>query len=283
MIEIVTINTVDDCNLTATLFSEGEKKKALVIISSATAVPQSFYHKFSYHVAQQGMDVITFDYRGLGRSVSKNSNKVEIFMSDWGSKDLASVIEWARNYYEKLFLIGHSVAGQIFPMAFNAEAIEAAYLVGSQTASYHYWSGKEKILVLIFWNFMVPVLTSLYGYLPGWTMGNGHHLHKGVAREWRSWGIHPKGVLQDDPEIIKKFADLKLPMHFVNMEDDRLLAPAKATKALMSYYCNAKTTYEQIKPLDFGEEKIGHFGFFKSKFKNKTWTLPVEYFKQFDQ
>jgi predicted alpha/beta hydrolase len=202
-------------------------------------------------------------------------------MYQWGQLDLDAVINWASDKYDKIFLLGHSVAGQVFPYAENRNRISAAYFIASQSAYFGYWRGFEKIKTLLFWYLILPLATKFYGFLPGWTMGGNVSLPKGVAKEWRKWGISKSGFLKSDPKARDKFNDLHIPIHFICLADDSLFGPPEAVQALMHRYGNSKTSFQFIKPSDLKVKSIGHFGFFKSKHQEKLWSMPVMYFTQF--
>lgn len=276
------IKTDDNVSINATLFKSEKKSPHLIILGPATGAPQYYYKAFATYASKYGdFDVITFDYRGIGKSLKGSLKENKARMSDWGEYDLKAVIDWADNKYNKIFLIGHSVTGQIFPKAKNHKRINAAYFVCSQSAYLGHWRGLFWLQVFIFWFISLPLTTHMYGYMPGWAMGGKVDLPKGVALEWQKWGKHPQGVLQGDQKVIEQFASVNIPLHFVNIMDDRLLAPATATHALMHCYKNAVTSYQYIKPKDLGLRKIGHFGFFQSRFQKKLWSMPMLFFTQF--
>ncbi|RED99851.1 alpha/beta hydrolase family protein [Marinoscillum furvescens] len=274
--------TADKTTISATLHTHAEKSPHLIIIGPATGAPQYYYHGFAKYASQyKDFDVLTFDYRGIGKSLKGSVKDAKATMTDWGAQDLAAAIRWGDKRYDKICLIGHSVAGQIFPKAPNNDRILAAYFVGSQTAYYGKWRGLWLLYVLIFWYVLIPITTALYNYLPGWTMGGKIAVPKPAAKEWRRWGIHPEGVLQGDPQMAKRFANVKIPLHFVSIQDDKLLAPGRATQALMHYYKNAVTSFQFIKPKDLKLSKIGHFGFFKKEFRKQLWPMPIFFFSQY--
>ena len=62
-----TITTQDGYPLAARHYS-ADKPKANIILAGATGVPQAFYRRFAEYAATYGYNVITFDYRGIGRS-----------------------------------------------------------------------------------------------------------------------------------------------------------------------------------------------------------------------
>ncbi len=272
--QIVTSNANQ---LSATHYSESAHQK-IIIITAATGVPQGYYHKFASHVQSRGYDAVTFDYSGIGQS---GNHHTKTQMSDWGRYDLDAVIQWCSERYSSIFLLGHSVGGQIFPFVSQPDLVSAAYFVASQSAFWKHWEGLERLKVLWFWYFNVPVLTRLYGYLPNWGMkSNGEHLPSPVAREWMAWGRHPEGVLQGLQDRRMLIDRIKIPMKFVSLADDHTLAPVNAVKELMKQYSNALSSHEHIIPAAIGLKRIGHFGFFKEKMKDKLWHMPIEFFDQ---
>jgi predicted alpha/beta hydrolase len=68
-IEEVTLETDDRQLLSATLFVPRERARAgAVVINSATATPQAYYYRYAQYLARAGIPVLTYDYRGVGRS-----------------------------------------------------------------------------------------------------------------------------------------------------------------------------------------------------------------------
>lgn len=282
--EALRITTDDQTNISATLYSGENKSNHLIIVCPATGAPQGYYRGFAeYAAGYSDFDVITFDYRGIGKSLKGSVIDCSAKMSDWGQLDLEAIIKWGDKEYDQIFLIGHSVAGQLFPKAASNKRIAAAYFVGSQSAYYGCWKGLWLLYVLFFWYFLIPVITFVFDYLPGWAMGGNIPIPKNVAWEWRKWGTHKQGVLQGNMETTRKFESVKIPIHFVNIEDDKLLGPSKATQRLMSQYKNAVTTFQFISPKNLKLKRIGHFGFFRKKFKKPLWPMPMFFFTQFVQ
>jgi predicted alpha/beta hydrolase len=266
----------------ATLFTDGTKSPHLIIISSAAGTLQGYYSKFAeYTSGYKEFDAVTFDYEGIGASLKGPLQNVQSNMSSWAREDLKCIIEWASSRYDQIFLVGHSVTGQIFPKAQNHKRIRSCYLVSSQSAANRHWRGLWRLYTLIFWYLIIPSAVYFYKYLPGWAFGSNISLPKNVALEWRKWGTHRDGSRQGDENMIKRFNAVKIPMHFVSFEDDKMLAPSEATHALMHWYRNAITTFQFIRPKDLGLKEVGHFGFFKSSSAKHLWPMPIYYFTQF--
>jgi predicted alpha/beta hydrolase len=272
----------DGYQLSAQLFKGSTPSKALVVIASATGVPKPYYSKYATYLTETGpFDALTFDYRGIGESLHGPIKGFDAKMSDWGRLDLQATLAWGFGNYEKVFVIGHSVAGQVLPLAELSSRISAIWFIGSQCAANHLWDGVHRVLVDFFWKVSLPLTTKLLGYMPGMAVGGGPPLPKHVALEWRTWGLHPEGIWQGNDEVKSKFQALTMPIHFVGVQDDHMMAPPRAVQFLQSQYSNAQTTHEQLNPSDVGLKEIGHFGFFRSRVKDKLWHLPVDFFRPY--
>ena len=46
---------------------------------------------------------------------------------------------------------------------------------------------------------------------------------------------------------------------------------ARNTESLHGFYTNAPRTMKRIAPTDIGARRIGHFGFFRSEFRDSLW------------
>ena len=276
----VTILTEDNVDVYATLYRSGAVGSDLIIIASATGVPKNYYSSFANYASMgRGFDVVTFDYRGIGKTSNDGLENDEIRMSDWGKYDLDAVINWSKERTSgRIFLLGHSIAGQIFPLAQHQPKVQAAYFVSSQTSSNLFWTGKERIALLLFFYMIIPMLTMMYGFFPAWSFGGQVHMPRGAALEWRKWGLHPNGIMQDFDTIRRPYASVSMPLHFLSISDDKMLAPIEATYELISNYSAARCSSSVVTPEEVGVEKIGHFGFFKDDFKETLWSMPINYF-----
>ncbi len=253
----------DGKKISATHF--GYDGSPLVIVSSAVGTDRGYYSKFANYLVEQNFQVVTFDYRGIGESKAKKDDK-STCLSNWGVQDLTAVINWAKTkaQAESILLVGHSIAGQIFPLAKNKELVNAAYFVASQTASSSYWSGTQKLSVKLFWNLMLPTTTTLTGSLPAWTYGGKQPLPKYIAKEWAQWGRHKNGSLQDCQVRAKQFKEINIPLRFISISDDKMLAPKPAVERLVDQYGGSRKEHQHWYPDEFGKKSIGHFGFFRS-------------------
>ena len=199
----------DGFKLAATLYEPQGKgawgHETLVVISSATAVPRSYYDGFSRFLAGRGFAVLAYDYRGIGGSRPRSLRGFQARMHQWGQEDLAGVIDWAGLHVQpaRMLSVGHSVGGQLVGLAENNEKIGALLTVASQSGYWGHWPSPERWRIALYWHLIFPAVSRALGYMPGW-MGMKEDLPGGVAREWAAWGrrpsflqVHLVGVLRE--------------------------------------------------------------------------------------
>jgi len=278
--ENLIILAMDDYPLGATLFRTESADAPLVIIAPALAVKAQFYAKFAQFFPQHGFHSLIFDYRGVGRSRPENLRKFKAYMHQWGELDLAGIIRWAaeEGEFKQIFLVGHSAAGQVFPLAENNHLVSAAYFIGSVSAYWKHWEGKWRGLVWLLWHFIIPVSTTLAGYFPGRMLGNGENLPANIAREWGRMARHPDYILSLTPDVPEKFRRVQIPLKFVTFSDDHI-APLKPAKVLAGWYGSADKEFVHIAPPDIGVKAIGHFGPFKERFAGTLWQDALDWIR----
>src|SRR4029079_15823557 len=64
----LTISAAHGFRTAVTHVSAETPAQALVLIASATGVPRQYYGKFARFLTECALDVLTFDYRGIGGS-----------------------------------------------------------------------------------------------------------------------------------------------------------------------------------------------------------------------
>ncbi|MEQ8238549.1 MAG: alpha/beta fold hydrolase [Cyclobacteriaceae bacterium] len=280
--ESLVITTQDQFEIHATRYIDKSTKQHLIIVAPANGAPQGYYKTFAKYACSAGaFDVVTLDYRGIAKSLKSTVKRSTASLDDWGEKDLTGIIDWADDKYDKIFVLGHSIAGQIFPLANNTKRVSACYFVAASSAYHGYWTGINYLGVLIFWQLLLPLSTFFKGYMPGWAMGGNVSLPKNVALQWRAAGLHRNGIIGNDKEKAEKYASIRIPVHFLSIDDDKMHAPTKGVQALMRQYMNAKATFQFIRPQDLGYQEIGHFGFFRTQYQKNLWYMPIMFFTQF--
>ncbi|AVI35275.1 alpha/beta hydrolase family protein (plasmid) [Acinetobacter baumannii] len=103
------IVTAKDGYPLAAIKYSAKKPKANIILAGATGVPQAFYRRFSEYVVTQGYNVITFDYRGIGRSKPTDFKNFDSNFLEWATLDLAAVVDIVADDLPLLWWVIHSV------------------------------------------------------------------------------------------------------------------------------------------------------------------------------
>jgi predicted alpha/beta hydrolase len=258
----------DGYALAATLHEPAERPAAVALVAGATGVKQVYYQRFATVLAQEGVAALTFDYRGIGQSAPAALKGFAATLQQWGTHDLAGAIDWlAARYPEtRLFVVGHSVGGQLVGLADNNHLLSGLVGVGAQSGDWRLWPVPRRWWLAFVWSALVPGLTRLCGYLPGRKLGLGADLPAGVALEWARWcrsrGYVGAHLGKSVPDHFDGFRGRVLAYSF---SDDKL-APLAAVEALFRLYKRAEVVQRRhLDPHLLGLPPVGHFGFFRKE------------------
>lgn len=262
----VCIPARDDFELTGTAYRPSGQQRGTVLISSATAVPRRFYRHFACELANAGYEAVTYDYRGIGDSRPDTLRGFETRMRDWGLLDMAGAIDWARarNRDIPLFLVGHSVGGQVAGLVDNAAAVRGMATISAQSGYWGMQGAEQKWLVGFHVHLTFPVLTRLVGYMPWSWLGSATDLPRGAALEWATWCRNPDYLLGDESLPLERFARFEAPVLAYSIGDDKW-GTQPAVNAMMSAYPNLERRH--IEPAHHGLDRLGHFGYFRASAK----------------
>lgn len=258
----------DGYPLGATLYGPpGAPRAALVM--AATGVPQAYYAKFAQYLALRGMRVLTFDYRGIGRSLEGHVRDVAAGMRDWARLDGSAAFDFLEQSSSRIFLVGHSFGGQAFGLLPGAERAAAGFMVGSQSGYWKHWPALGRAWMWPTTHVALPLVSRLRGYFPSSRLGFGEDLPRDVAIEWARWCRNPT-YLVGDLGVEKDYARFAAPLRAYAISDDPF-APARAVRALLELYPASRSEMREVHPRELGERSIGHFGFFRERFRDTLW------------
>jgi len=254
----------DGYRLGATVYGTAERA---ALIMPATGVPQAYYAKFAAYLAERGFTVLTFDYRGIGRSLHGDVGKLRARMQDWALLDAAAAFAYLGE--RKIVVVGHSFGGQALGLLPAAQRIAAAIFVGSQSGYWKNWPLLGRLWMWPVTHLALPGMAKLNGYFPGSRLGFGEDLPRGVASQWASWCRHPR-YLVGALGVEDVYSKLKLPIRAYAITDDAF-APLGAVEALRRLYPHAQWETRQVAPREVGAKALGHFGFFRERFRDSLW------------
>lgn len=269
----------DGFPLAATLFEPERFARAVVLIAPATAVPQGYYAKFARYLATQEFRVVTFDYRGIGRSKPKSGLRgFEARMRDWAALDLAAAVDYADKLAggKPLLYVGHSFGGQALGQLPNNHKISRALFAASQIGYWKLFPAPEKYRVWFMLRVLGPTLYTIFGYVPG-KLGMGEDLPKGVFKEWAGWCMKPRYLYDDETlEARKNFSNYHGALRAIGMSDDDW-APPVTVAGLLAGYTGTAPEHITVTPESVGQKKIGHFGYFREVSREPLWREAAEW------
>lgn len=271
MEEDVVIKTADGVSISLSRFKPAGETSGNIIIAAAMGVPQKFYRDLARWLAQSGYSVVTFDYRGMGRSAPPNLNGYQADIRDWAELDCAAVIDYVheQNNSLPLYWIGHSLGGQIIGLIPNCHRINKAITIASGNGYWRYTVRKSASLWM--WYIIVPVLSLFCGHFPGRKLGIVGDLPMGVIHQWRQWCLSERYLLDNVEESIRERYDkVQFPITFYALADDEMLS-YRAIKSVHGFYPSSPRQLHLLQPSDFDVKRIGHFGFFRQQFADRLW------------
>lgn len=271
--EPVTIPVSGADAIGATLW-QAQDARAVVLLHPATAVTQRYYEAFARYLHGRGLHVLTYDYRGTGRSRPDDLRQCTVTMAEWMEDDNAAVTRWAAARFPGLPLlaVGHSVGGHAIALSSATELLAAGVLVASHAGVTRTVRGAvERARVWCVMRLLAPVLCRLLGYMPGRRIGLGEDLPRTVMLQWSRWTTLP-GYFLDDPamDARRRMARVRAPLLVLGFDDDPWANP-RAIGILMRPLENARVERRRIAPRDVGLAAIGHMGFFRKQCADRVW------------
>jgi len=278
--EEIQLKTPIGYDIGVTKFSSNTQIKRTLVISSATGVLQKYYSKLATHFASLGYTCYTFDYYGIGKSHSgiQSLKQNTCDLKTWGENDQSAVIKFAKeeNTDYQLTLLCHSLGGQLVAFNKHDTYIDNIITIASQSGYYNHWKGFGRFKMYIYWNILIPITTSLFGYFPSKKMGLFENLPKQAAIQWRCWANHPNYMLSEFDITQTNFSRITCPILALSFPRD-FYAPKLAVDWLANQYTKAKIDRRHILPEALNIQDVKHFGFFRDRYKNSLWKMTHEW------
>ncbi|MBS0658093.1 MAG: alpha/beta fold hydrolase [Verrucomicrobia bacterium] len=277
----ITLPSLDGRTIPATLFraaaAAGEPREP-VVVACATGAPQRFYRGFAEFAAERGRDVVTFDYRGLGRARPARLRGFEAGFLDW-AQEIDSVVAWA-SQYGPVDLVGHSFGAQALGHLTHKDRVRSLVAFGMGSGHHSYMARGEQVKVQLLWHGLGPILSAAYGYLPSSLVGLGEDLPRGVYRDWKRWCGFPRYWFSDPSvDFHDRFAAVRARILNVTTEDDAW-APDSSADMFASHYTNAAVEKLRLVPAELGLKSIGHMGFFRRDVGPHVWPKVLAWWEQ---
>ncbi|MDW3116900.1 MAG: alpha/beta fold hydrolase [Roseovarius pacificus] len=253
----------------------------IVVIHSATGVQACYYARFARWLAGLGATVVTFDYRGIGKSRFKSTKDLKAGWIDWGVLDAEAVLTYAIQRWpgRPLTAIGHSIGGFTLGLARSSLHIKRIVMVGAQFAFWRDYAVDQRRFMYLKWHLLMPAITKLVGYFPGKKLGWLEDLPRGVAQDWSRMGPRfETSVISriDSNDLAVRHGATHARILAISLTDDPFGTEAAICR-LLGYFKNANQTHLRIAPENISVPEIGHFAFFHSRFEHALWPIIAEW------
>jgi predicted alpha/beta hydrolase len=266
------LHCADGVALAATWYEPQGRVNAVAVINPATGVRRAYYRAFAEWLARRGYAVLTYDYRGIGDSLSGPVRQSPATMLDWARQDIPAALRAAQTRALPLLIVGHSSGGNLLALADGHERAAAIVVIGSQLAGADYWPGRLRAGITGFFH-LVGLVAATQGYLPAWFLGGGNAapLPHGVAQQWSRWG-RTEGYYfgAEDTTGLHRAEAYCGPYHAYSISDD-IYAPPRAVEALVARHSRSQSHIFRVVPADLGLKAIGHFGPFRREVGRSLW------------
>ncbi|NGM86935.1 alpha/beta fold hydrolase [Parapusillimonas sp. SGNA-6] len=270
--ESIAFRTSDGVMLRGRYWHAGSPTAA-VIVNAATGVQARYYHRYASFLAQQGFDVLTYDYRGIGESRPASLKGCMVRWRDWGEFDFDAALLATRDRFAgPICVVGHSIGGILPGLASGTSGVHRMLTVGAQYAWWPDYASGHRAKLVWKWHVLMPLLTAMLGYFPGRRLGWLEDLPKGVANEWsfRRARIERSFPAVRRADVLGRFRAVRANIMAVAAIDDEY-ATQPAVRRGLSYFENAARTFIALRPGDLGVERIGHFDLFHARHMHGFW------------
>lgn len=267
----------------------GAAGRPVAVISAATSVRCRYYARFASYLFENGFDVLTFDYRGIGESRPRTMRGFRADWVDWGALDLEAALAYATGTCpgQPVHVVGHSIGGFAIGLAPSNRKIGRILTVGSQFAHWRDYDREQRRRMYVKWHIVMPLLTRLFGYFPAKRLGWMEDTPAGVVRDWSRMKARFEHTVRQDlfiggereSELLRqRFTKVAAPTLAIGLEDDPHGTPAAVTR-LLEYFTASRRFHWQIAPADIGVSAIGHFAFFHDRFRDSLWPLALDWLR----
>lgn len=280
--ENLTITCADSYSLTARFYLAKQSTHRLpILVCPATGITQGFYHHFIEWLAQQGSDVLVFDFRGIGESLHGPLRQSKASIQDWGQLDIPAAIETLLNKTGKqqVILLGHSAGGQLLGIVPNYKKVAQVIAISGSTGHVKGLKGRTKRMAPVMFKMIFPVSSLVKGYGATKFLGMGENLPKNVAKQWAEFCSKPGYVMNAIGKTIFEdyHNEIQCPIAVYWSSDDEIATEANV-KDLLRLYPKATTEMIELKPKDTGHKAIGHMLMFKKSHQNLWPTMTQNIF-----
>ncbi|HEV3299927.1 MAG TPA: alpha/beta fold hydrolase [Planctomycetaceae bacterium] len=254
-----------------------------VLVCAATDVPQRFYTAFARWISEQGVAVLTFDYRGIGASLRESHVRhCRARKQDWGQFDMPAALDWLRERtgVEAVDVVGHSAGAQLVGLMSNHTSIRRVLMVAASSG--YVWGLRfpYSIAAYGYLRFYLPATAWGLGYSPGRAVGMGEDLPAGVARQWSRWCLRPGYVANEFGRGVARhyYDEFRAPILSLYASDDSI-ATVRNVEDLLRLFPSAPKQSACLEPSRFNVPSFGHIDFFRGS-RAAAWPVALDWLRE---
>jgi predicted alpha/beta hydrolase len=260
--------TINQVNLHLELFKADGPTSLL--INPAIGVRRKTYQAFAEFMVENGVSVILYNYRGMEDGLQDIDPLVQTNAEAWGQLDQTAVIDWITKELkpEKLFVLGHSLGGQLLGFADNIDRVDGVIHVAAQKGDYRLWPFMGRLKLMLLWYVLIPMM-SRGKLFNAKKLGLGTYpWPAAAAKQWACWGQQKDYLFNPSFNFdLSPWHNFTKPILSFGFTDDEM-APEAAIDGLLAEFGKSVNDNRHIEkriidPKSIGLEHIGHFGFFK--------------------
>ena len=256
------------------------------VFNCGGGIQAAHYRRFARYLAGSGIPVLTYDYRGIGKSRPVRLRGFAATAEDWAEYDSGGAIAWLRCRYPKAALVGiaHSIGALLLGGAPNASELSYLVLVCSHTGYFRDYRRGYRLPMAVLWHGVMPALTRLFGYFPARRLGLGDDIPSGIALQWagrRTPNLehNGRGHSARANAGLARCRALRGRALVLSVTDDAFATEA-GTRRLLSYFPNLNSQQLRVSPAEVGVRGVGHFGFFRRNAQATLWPRVLAYILQ---
>lgn len=275
------INTNDHIKLTVTSFIPNKNNAVCILIVPGVGIKQGFYYPFANFLCEMGFTAYTFDYRGIGKSLSGSIKDCDATLLNWGENDIESMIQYIKTTHpkERFHLVAHSGGGVILGLAPSLFLAKSILTVASPRGALRDYKGINYWKMGLLSRILYPLFSHLFGYFPSKLFKIGENVPKKVALQWSHLGSYKEGILGAYPEKKATYNAITVPLLALSFDNDFFAAPS-TVDAFASNYKNATIQRKHICSSDINNQTVNHFCFFKKQNQATLWELAIQFIQE---
>ncbi|MBI5251438.1 MAG: alpha/beta fold hydrolase [Desulfomonile tiedjei] len=234
----------------------------VLLLLPAMGVSADYYEPLALACVSSGWHAVTADLRGVGQSSVRASRTTQFGHNEMIHCDWPAIVEAVRTRFpaECLYLLGHSLGGQLSALYLSANPACADGLILVASCSVHFWGWDFPRNIGVFVSTqMIRLIAAFLGYFPGKTIGFGGIESGKVIKDWAYEALTGRYKIPGSPldfeELLRR---MRLPVLAISFDDDHF-APERAVRNLCNKMSGTQLTHRHFKPQDIGEQNLGHF------------------------